>query len=187
MISTNDFRNGVTIELDGEVYQVVDFLHVKPGKGSAFVRSKLKNIKTGAVLERTFRAGEKVTRAHLERRETQYLYQSGEQYFFMDNTSYEQVPMDKDQVGDAVRFLKENMTLWLLMYEGQCMGIDLPTAVDLAVASTPPGVRGDTASGGTKPATLETGTIVQVPLFIEQGEVIRVDTRTGQYVERVSK
>jgi elongation factor P len=187
MISSNDFRNGVTIELDGQVYTVVDFLHVKPGKGSAFVRSKLKNVKTGAVLERTFRAGEKVSRAHLERREMQYLYQTGEQYVFMDSSNYEQVTLDKNQVGDAVRFLAENLTVWLLMYEGQCLGLDLPTAVDLAISQTAPGVRGDTAAGGTKPATLETGAVIQVPLFIDEGEVVRVDTRTGLYVERVSR
>ncbi|MCL6449717.1 MAG: elongation factor P [Acetobacteraceae bacterium] len=185
MISTNDFRNGVTIELDGEVWVVVEFLHVKPGKGSAFVRSKLKNVRTGAVVERTFRAGEKVPRAHMERREMQYLYRSGDQLFFMDSQTFEQMPLNEDQIGDASSYLKEGATIAVLMYQGQVIGVDLPTAVDLEVVQTDPGVRGDTASGGTKPAKLETGLVVQVPLFINVGDVVRVDTRTGAYVERV--
>lgn len=174
----------MTIELDGEVYTVVEFQHVKPGKGAAFVRSKLKNVKTGAVVERTFRAGEKVPRAHIERREVQYLYSSGEQYVFMDMETYEQMSLSADQLGDSTRYLKENMIIAILQFQGTPIGVDLPNSVELTVVETDPGVRGDTATGGTKPAKLETGAVVQVPLFINIGDVIRVDTRTGYYLER---
>lgn len=185
MISTNDFRTGLTIEVDGEVYSVVDFQHVKPGKGSAFVRSKLKNLRTGAVIERTFRAGEKVPRAHLERKEMQYLYREGDSFVFMDNETYDQVSLSEDQLGDSVKYLKENMNIYLLIHAGNLIGIELPYFVDLEVVATDPGIRGDTATGGTKPATLETGLVVQVPLFVEVGDIVRVDTRTGEYLERV--
>lgn len=184
MISTNDLRTGVTIEVDGEVWMVLEFLHVKPGKGSAFVRTKLRNVRTGSVMERTFRAGEKLPRAHLDRREMQYLYGTGEEYVFMDMDSYEQVPIRKEQVGEGARFLKEDMTVTVLFYQGDLIGIELPNSVELKVVQTEPGIRGDTAAGGTKPAKLETGVVVQVPLFVEEGDVIRVDTRTGEYIER---
>lgn len=184
MISTNDFRNGVTIELDGEVYQVVEFQHVKPGKGSAFVRTRLKNVRTGAVLERTFNAGERVPRAHVDRREMQYLYRTGDQYTFMDLESYEQISLSAEVLDDALHFLKENMTVGILQYEGRVIGVDLPNSVELKVVDTEPGLRGDTATGGTKPATLETGYVVRVPLFVNVGDVVVVDTRTGEYVSR---
>ena len=185
MVSTNDFRTGLTIDLDGDAYQVIDFQHVKPGKGSPFVRSKLKNLRTGAVIERTFNAGEKIPRAHVERREVQYLYQDGDNYYFMDMENYDQLPLTKEQLGSAINFLKENMTLHIVMYQGKSIGVDLPNYVELAVIETAPGVRGDTATGGTKPATLETGYIVQVPLFVNTGDVLQVDTRTGLYLKRV--
>lgn len=184
MISTNDFRTGITIELEGELYQVVEFMHVKPGKGSPFVRSKLKNIRTGGVVERTFRAGEKVPRAHLERREMQYLYKDGDNYVFMDTGTYEQVSLNSEQMGDSTKYLKDNMNIYLVMYQSQPLGVELPNAVELQVVDTEPGVRGDTATGATKPATLETGAVVQVPLFVNVGDVVRVDTRTGLYLER---
>lgn len=185
MITTNEFRTGVTIELEGDVYTVVDFQHVKPGKGAAFVRSKLKNVKTGAVIERTFRAGEKMTRAHIERREMQYLYSSGDDYYFMDTANYEQIILRADQLGDAMQYLKENMSIGVMFHQNVSFGVDLPNTVDLQVAETAPGFKGDTAAGGTKPATLETGYVVQVPFFINEGDMIRVDTRSGAYVERV--
>ncbi len=185
MISTNDFKTGLTIELDGDIVQVVDFQHVKPGKGSAFVRAKLKNIRTGAVVERTFNAGEKVPRAHLDRREMQYLYNDGESYFFMDNESYEQMSISKQQLGEAIKFLKENTNVYVLLYQGSVIGVDLPNFVELEVVETSPGIKGDTASGGSKPATLETGAVVQVPFFVEVGDVLQIDTRTGNYLKRV--
>ncbi|MBE3588580.1 MAG: elongation factor P [Thermoanaerobacteraceae bacterium] len=184
MISTNDFRTGLTIELEGDVYQVIDFQHVKPGKGSAFVRSKLKNLRTGAVIEKTFNAGEKIPRAHVERREAQYLYNDGTSYNFMDMETFDQFSMTAEQLGDAVKFLKENMTINLLMFQGKSIGVDLPNYVELKVVETTPGIKGDTASGGSKPATLETGYVVQVPFFIEVGDVLQIDTRTGQYIKR---
>ncbi len=184
MISTNDFRTGMTIEVDGEVYSVVEFQHVKPGKGSAFVRTRLKNARTGAVLERTFPAGEKLPRAHLDRREMQYLYQADEQYMFMDMENYEQIVLTREQMGEAVNYLVDNMIIWVLMYQGQHITIELPNSVELTVTETDPGVRGDTATGGTKPARVETGAVVRVPLFINVGDRIRVDTRSGAYIER---
>ncbi|MBE3573741.1 MAG: elongation factor P [Moorella humiferrea] len=184
MISTNDFRTGLTIEVDGEVYQVIEFMHVKPGKGSAFVRTKLKNRRTGAVIERTFRAGEKVNRAHIERREMQYLYNDGENYYFMDTETYEQMSLPKVQLDDAVKYLKDNMNIYVLLYQGETIGIELPNFVELKVVETEPGIKGDTATGGSKNAVLETGAVIQVPLFIEAGDVVRIDTRTGAYIER---
>jgi len=186
MISTNDFRTGLTIELDGQVYMVLEFMHVKPGKGSAFVRSKLKNIETGATIEKTFRAGEKVPRAHLDKRKMQYLYTDGEAFYFMDEETFDQMALNTEQLGDAVNYLKENMVIDVLMYKGRTIGVELPNFVELKVVETEPGVKGDTATGATKGATLETGAKVQVPLFIEAGDIIRVDTRTGEYMERVS-
>jgi elongation factor P len=184
MISTNDFRTGLTIEVEGDVWTVVDFQHVKPGKGSAFVRCKLKNLRTGGVVERTFRAGEKLPRAHLERREMQYLYREGDSFVLMDNETYEQTSLSGEQLGDNVKYLKENMNLYLLTHAGNLIGVELPNTVELEVVATDPGLRGDTATGGTKPATLETGLIIQVPLFIDAGTVIKVDTRSGEYLVR---
>ncbi|WP_418792342.1 elongation factor P [Phosphitispora sp. TUW77] len=184
MISTNDFKTGVTVEIDGEVFAIVDFQHVKPGKGSAFVRSKLKNVKTGAVVERTFNAGEKMARAHLDRREMQYLYNDGDAYNFMDNQSYEQLSITKEQLEDAIKYLKENTNVNVLMYKGSVIGVDLPNQVELEVTATDPGIKGDTASGGSKPATVETGAVVQVPFFVEVGDILLIDTRTGNYIKR---
>lgn len=185
MISTNDFRTGLTIELDGEAYQVIEFQHVKPGKGSPFVRSKLKNLRTGAVIEKTFNAGEKVPRAHVDRREVQYLYNDGKTYNFMDMETFDQFSLTKEELGEAVNFMKENMTITLLMFQGKSIGVELPNYVELKVIDTPPGIKGDTASGGSKPATLETGYVVQVPFFVEVGDVLQIDTRTGHYIKRV--
>ena len=184
MISSNDFRTGVTIELDGGVWQVVDFQHVKPGKGAAFVRAKLKNAKTGAVVERTFNAGEKVPKAHVDRREMQFLYEGDNTYNFMDNETYEQIGLTEDQLGDAKKFLKENMNIGIMFFQNTIIGVDLPNSVELVVVETDPGIRGDTATGGTKPAKLETGYVVKVPLFINEGDVLRIDTRSGDYIER---
>ncbi|NLP17575.1 MAG: elongation factor P [Firmicutes bacterium] len=185
MISTNDFKTGMTIEVDGEVYTVVYFQHVKPGKGAAFVRSKLKNIRTEATIDKTFRAGEKVGRAHVDRREMQYLYRSGEYMVFMDTETFDQINFPIEKLGDVVRFLKENMMIYVMEYEGDVIGIELPNFVELAIMETEPGIRGDTVSGATKRAVLETGAEVQVPLFVEVGDTIRVDTRSGEYMERV--
>lgn len=184
MISVNDFRTGTTVELDGDIFTVVEFLHVKPGKGAAFVRTKLKNIRTGGVVERTFRAGEKVPRAHLDRREMQYLYVSGEQYTFMDLENYEQVIVTANQLGDGKWFLKENMNVHIVVHQSSIVGVELPNTVELGVAETDPGFKGDTATGGTKPAKLETGYTVQVPLFVNAGDVLKIDTRSGAYIAR---
>ena len=185
-LDTSRFRNGLKIELDGEPFTIVYFQHVKPGKGGAFVRTKLKNLKTGRVLDRRFRSGEKVEAADIEDRKMQYLYQDGEQLVFMDSESYDQIPFTSEQVGDARKYLLENTDVDVLFWRGQPINIELPSFIEAAIRQCEPGVKGDTASGGTKPATLETGAIVQVPLFLKQGERIRVDTRTGQYVERVN-
>ena len=185
MISTNDFRTGLTIELDNEVYQVIEFQHVKPGKGAAFVRSKLRNLRTGAVIDKTFNAGEKVPTAYIERREVQYLYNDGKEYYFMDMETYDQFSMPKEQLQDAVKYFKENMTITNLVFKGQSIGIELPNYVELKVVETSPGIKGDTAAGGSKPATLETGAVVNVPLFINVGDVLQIDTRTGHYIKRV--
>ncbi|MDA8334369.1 MAG: elongation factor P [Peptococcaceae bacterium] len=185
MISTNDFRTGLTIELDGDVHQVVEFQHVKPGKGSAFVRSKLRNLRTGAVIERTFNAGEKLPRARIEKREVQYLYKDGASYNFMDMESFDQMALSAEELADAVKYLKENMNIVLLSYQGKPMGVEMANFVELEVVETTPGIKGDTASGGTKPATLETGHIVNVPFFINVGDVLQIDTRTGAYLKRV--
>jgi len=184
MISTNDFRTGLTIELNGEIFTVVDFQHVKPGKGAAFVRTKLKNIRTGATVEQTFRAGEKVSRAHIEKKSMQYLYNDGESFVVMDNETYDQINLQKDHFDGKEKFLKDNMTLNVLLYGTEVIGVELPNHIELEVVDTEPGVRGDTATGATKNATLETGAVVQVPLFIEKGDLVRIDTRTGDYLER---
>ena len=184
MISSNDFRNGVTVEMDGDAWQVIDFQHVKPGKGAAFVRAKMKNIRTGSVVERTFNPGEKMARAHLDNRQMQFLYEADGLYNFMDNETFEQTTMTPDQLGSAKNFLKENMNIGVQFYQGAIMGVDLPVAVELEVVETDPGIRGDTATGGNKPAKLETGHVVKVPFFINIGDVLRIDTRTGEYLER---
>lgn len=184
MISTNDFKTGQTIELEGDVYQIIEFQHVKPGKGSAFVRSKLRNVRTGAVVEKTFNAGEKMPKARIEKREVQYLYNDGKDYNFMDMESYDQMAMTTEQLGDAVKYLKENMLIQVLTFQGKSIGVELPNFVELEVVETAPGIKGDTASGGSKPATLETGTIVQVPFFINVGDKLQIDTRTGNYIKR---
>jgi len=185
VISTNDFRTGVTIEIDGQPWVVVDFQHVKPGKGSAFVRAKIKNVITGSVLERTFNAGEKLPRAHIERREAQYLYGMGDELTFMDVTTYEQVTLSREVVGEGVLYLKENTNVYIMSYEGRVIGVEIPNFVELQVVETEPGFKGDTATGGTKQAKLETGAVVKVPLFVNVGDVLKIDTRTGEYIERV--
>ncbi|HZK17945.1 MAG TPA: elongation factor P [Clostridia bacterium] len=185
MISTNDFRTGQTIEIDGDAFQVVEFQHVKPGKGSAFVRSKLRNLRTGAVVDKTFNAGEKIPRALVERKDVQYLYNDGKQYVFMDMETYDQSGLDKDFLGDGVNYIKENMVIQLLMFKGAPIGVDIPNFVELEVVETAPGIKGDTASGGSKPATLESGAVVQVPFFISVGDVLQIDTRTGSYIKRI--
>lgn len=184
MISTNDFRTGLTIEYEGAVCTIVEFQHVKPGKGAAFVRTKIKNLQTGAITEKTFRAGEKVKKAIVDKRKMQYLYNDGEGYIMMDNENYEQISLSADQIGDGIKFLKENMDADILLYQGTVIGVDLPNFVELEVVETEPGIKGDTASGGSKPAKVETGAIIQVPFFINVGDVLRIDTRTGTYMER---
>lgn len=185
MISSNDFKTGMTIEMDGNVWQVVEFLHVKPGKGSAFVRTKLKNVETGNSLEKTFRAGEKVQQAVVEKKEMQYLFGDGDTYTVMDMSTYDQMTLTKEQIGDGIKYLKEEMLISVLDYDGKIIGIDLPNHVELEVVDTPPAEKGNTASGGTKPATLETGAEVQVPFFVATGDKIRVDTRDNKYLDRV--
>ncbi len=185
MITAGDFRNGRTFEFEGNVYQVVEFQHVKPGKGAAFVRTKLKNVITGAVVEKTFRPTEKVEEAHIERKNMEYSYNDGDLYYFMDQETYDMLPIGKDQIGDALKFVKENMVCMILSYKGSVFGIEPPTFVELAVTETEPGFAGNTATGATKPATLETGASIQVPLFVNEGDTIRIDTRTGEYMERV--
>lgn len=188
MASTADFRNGMTIQMDGVLYSIVYFQHVKPGKGGAFVRTKLKKILSGAVLEKTFRAGEKVDEVRLERRAVQYSYADGALYYFMDQQTFEMIPLAADVIGeDQLPYLKENMECEGLVHGDKTISVELPYFVELRIVQTDPGVRGDTATGGTKPAKLETGVIVQVPLFLEEGEVIRVDRREDKYIERVGK
>jgi elongation factor P len=185
MISSNDFKTGLTIMIDSNLWQIVEFLHVKPGKGAAFVRSKLRNVETGQVLEKTFRAGEKVETAHLERREMQFLYTDGEEFTFMDTGTFDQVGISKAQIGDQVKYLKEQMNAQVLFHGTKIIGVDLPAHVELKVVDTPPAEKGNTAQGGTKPATLETGAVVNVPFFVEVGTTIRVDTRDNKYLDRV--
>ncbi|MDI3519372.1 MAG: elongation factor [Caldanaerobacter sp.] len=185
MIAAGDFRKGVTIEVDGQIFTVVDFMHVKPGKGAAFVRTKIKNIMTGAVIERTFSPTEKFEEAQIERREMQYLYNDGEFYYFMDTETYEQIPLSYDKVEEAMKYIKENMVVTVKFYKGEAFSVEPPTFVELEVIDTEPGVRGDTVTGGSKPATVETGAVIQVPLFINVGDKIKIDTRTGEYIERV--
>lgn len=184
MISAGDFRNGATFELDGQVLQVVEFQHVKPGKGAAFVRTKCKNVITGSVVERTFSPTDKFEQAFVERRDMQYLYNDGDLYYFMDTETYDQMPINADKLGDNFKFVKENMVVKVLSYKGNVFGVEPPLFVDLVITETDPGFKGDTATNTTKPATLETGAMVKVPLFIDNGEKIRIDTRTGEYLER---
>lgn len=185
MINAGELRPGNTVEHHGELLQVLEFAHNKQGRGTAIVRAKFKNLQTGAVTEETFRPEERFGRARLERSEAQYLYQDGDNYVVMDTSTYDQFPLTPDQLGDALRFLKENDNLFLLTYDGKVLGIDLPTSVELLVAHTDPGFKGDTANAAFKPATVETGLVVDVPLFVNEGDRIRVDTRTAKYVERV--
>ncbi len=184
MISVNDLKTGLTLSLDNGLWSVVEFLHVKPGKGAAFVRTKLKNVETGQVVEKTFRAGEKVGKATLDRREMQYLYKEGAEFVMMDMETYEQLQVTADQVGDGVKYLKENMVVQILLHDGKIIGVDIPAHVVLEVTDTPPAEKGNTAQGGTKPATLETGAVVNVPFFVSNGDKIRVDTRTNEYLDR---
>jgi len=184
-VDTSQFRNGLKIELDGEPYTIIFFQHVKPGKGGAFVRTKVKNLRNGKVLDRTFRSGEKVDEADVTERRMQYLYQDGEALVFMDNESFEQTPFTAEQVGDSRKYLKENLDVDVLFWRGKPINIELPAFIEAIITRCDPGLKGDTASGSTKPATIETGAVVQVPLFVKEGERIRVDTRTGVYVERV--
>jgi len=185
MISAGEFRNGVTFEMDSQVFQVVEFQHVKPGKGSAFVRTKYRNVKTGSVVERTFNPNEKFERAQLDRADMTYLYKDGDLHYFMNVETYEQLPFTAEALGDALKFLKENMVCKVLSYKGQIFGIEPPIFVELEISDCEPGVKGDTAQNATKNATLETGAVIKVPLFVNQGETVRVDTRTGEYMERV--
>lgn len=184
MISAGDFRNGVTFEMDGNVVQIIEFQHVKPGKGAAFVRTKIRNVITGGVTEKTFNPNDKYPTAYIERRDMQYLYQDGDLYYFMDNESYENIPINKSILSDNFKFVKENMDCKILSYKGNVFGVEPPTFVELKVTKTEPGVRGDTATNVTKPAELETGAEIRVPIFINEGDNIRIDTRTGEYMER---
>ena len=185
MISVNDLRTGLTVEIDNGLWIVVEFLHVKPGKGAAFVRTKLKNAETGQVVEKTFRAGEKVAKATLDKRDMQYLYKDGNDYVMMDLETYEQLSVPEVQVGDGKKYLKENMNVSILLHDAKIIGVDIPNHVELTVVDTPPAERGNTAQGSSKPATLETGAVVNVPFFVAVGDVIRVDTRTNEYLDRV--
>lgn len=184
MVVAGDFRNGVTFEMDGNVLQIVEFQHVKPGKGAAFVRTKVRNVITGAVLERTFNPSDKFPSAFVERKDMQYLYSDGSLFYFMDTESYEQMPIDESKLGDSFRFVKENMEVKVLSYKGNVFGVEPPFFVELEITETDPGFKGDTATNATKPATVETGAEIRVPLFIDQGDKVRIDTRTGEYMER---
>ncbi|MGI5895817.1 MAG: elongation factor P [Oscillospiraceae bacterium] len=184
MISAGEFRNGITFDMDGNVYQVIEFQHVKPGKGAAFVRTKIRNVISGAVTERTFNPTEKFENAYVERKDMEYSYADGNLHYFMDPETYELIPIDESKLGDSFRFVKENMVCKILSYKGNVFGIEPPNFVELEVTETDPGFKGDTATNATKPATLETGAEVRVPLFINQGDRIRIDTRTGEYMER---
>ena len=185
-ISTADFRNGLTIETDEQLFQIVYFQHVKPGKGGAFVKTRLRNLRTGAVVEKTFRAGERMEQAVIERQKMQFLYRAGDEFTFMDMETFDQTSLPESRIGDGATYLKPDMEVAVVTYGGELLGVELPNTVDLAVTQTDPGLRGDTATGGSKPATLESGAVVNVPLFVDEGDVIRVDTRTGQYVQRVT-
>lgn len=184
MISVNDFKTGLTIEVDNNIWQVLDFQHVKPGKGAAFVRSKLRNLRNGNIQEKTFRGGEKVNRAHIDHKKMQYLYASGDTHAFMDTETYEQLELQTSQIENELNFIQENSEVSVIMYEGEVLGVDLPNNVELEVTETEPGIKGDTASGGSKPATVETGLTVQVPFFINKGDKLVINTSDGKYVSR---
>ena len=185
MISAGDFKNGVTVEIDGNIYQILEFQHVKPGKGAAFVRTKLKNIISGGVVEKTFRPTEKFPKAHIDRKDMQYLYRDGDLFNFMDVETYDQIALNADVVGDALKFVKENETVKICSHNGNVFSVEPPLFVELEITETEPGFKGDTAQGATKPAVVETGATVMVPLFVEQGDVLKIDTRTGEYLSRV--
>ena len=185
MITAGDFRNGATFDMDGSVFQIIEFQHVKPGKGAAFVRTKIRNVMTGAVTDRTFNPSDKFPEAFIERKDMQYLYNDGELYYFMDVESYEQIPLDKNKLSDNFSFVKENTVVKVISYKGNVFGIEPPMFVELEVIETDPGFKGDTVNNTLKPATLETGIEIRVPLFIERGDVLKIDTRTGEYLERV--
>ena len=186
-VSTAEFRNGLKIEIDGEPYVIVDFQHVKPGKGGAFVRTKIKSLKSGNVIDRTYRSGEKVDIPELEEKSMQYLYAADKDRVFMDTSNYEQISLNEKQLGESINYLKENMEIKVLYHKGQPINIDIPMFVELTISKTDPGVRGDTASGGSKPATMETGAVVKVPFYLNEGDIIKIDTRTGTFIERVKK
>ena len=185
MVTAGDFRNGLTFEMDGNVLQIVEFQHVKPGKGAAFVRTKLRNVITGGIVERTFNPTDKYPAAHVERKEMQYLYSDGELYYFMDLESYEQIPINSDKLDDNFKFVKENTNCKIASYKGNVFGVEPPMFVELEVTQTEPGFKGDTATNASKPATLETGAVIRVPMFVNEGDVLKIDTRTGEYLERV--
>ena len=185
MISAGDFKNGVTVEIDGNIYQILEFQHVKPGKGAAFVRTKLKNIISGGVVEKTFRPTEKFPKAHIDRKDMQYLYRDGDLFNFMDVETYDQIALNEDVVGDSLKFVKENEVVKICSHNGNVFSVEPPLFVELAITETEPGFKGDTAQVATKPATVETGAIVMVPLFVEQGDVLKIDTRSGEYLSRV--
>jgi translation elongation factor P len=185
MVSAGEFRNGVTFELDNNVLQIIEFQHVKPGKGAAFVRTKLRNVISGSVVERTFNPTDKFPTAHVERKDMQYLYNDADLYYFMDLENYEQMPINKEKLGDSFKFVKENMNVRIVSYKGNVFAVEPPMFVELEVTETDPGFKGDTATGASKPATLETGATIKVPLFVNVGDVLKIDTRTGEYLERV--
>ena len=184
MVSAGDFKNGVTIEIDGNIFQIIEFQHVKPGKGAAFVRTKLRNIKSGGVTEKTFRPSEKFPKAHIERKDMQYLYSDGELFHFMDVENFEQIALNEDAIGDSLKFVKENEMVKICSHNGNVFAIEPPLFVELAIIETEPGFKGDTAQGATKPAIVETGATVYVPLFVEQGDKLKIDTRSGEYLSR---
>ena len=184
MISVNEFRTGLTIEVDGDIWRVLEFQHVKPGKGAAFVRTKMRSLRTGSIQEKTFRGGEKVARAQIDNHKMQYLYADGDMHVFMDTTSYEQIEIPASKIEYELKFLKENMEVSIMQYESEVLGVSLPVTVTLTVAETEPGIKGDTASGGSKPATMETGLVVQVPFFVNQGDELVINTEEGEYVSR---
>ena len=185
MVSAGDFRNGVTLEMDGNIYQIIEFQHVKPGKGAAFVRTKLKNIINGGVVEKTFRPTEKFLTARIDRVEMQYLYNDGDLYYFMNTENYDQIALNNETIGDALKFVKENEMVKVCSHNGNVFAVEAPLFVELEVTETEPGFKGDTATGATKPATVETGAVVYVPLFVETGDKLKIDTRTGEYLSRV--
>jgi len=184
MVSAGDFKKGLTIEIEGQVWMIVDFQHVKPGKGAAFVRTKIKNVQTGSVLEKSYNPTEKFENAHIEKKEMEYLYSDGELYYFMDTETYEQIPLNFNKVEDSLPYIKENMRVTMKFFKGEAFSVEPPNFVELQVAETEPGFKGDTATSGNKPAIMETGAKIMVPLFINTGDIIRIDTRTGEYMER---